>query len=182
MIIVDVNSSQIQALLQTVSAQLSEKVAAAAVNKTAATLKRMMISEASSAGFGQLAQKHSASGWSWETLGRMPRAIQTSKFFRARTTKSAVINKGDKGKKIFITRSRGKPFTSRMPHAHLLISGHRQFVPTGLPGKGQVRLSRTKPFEPARPVFIRSPLAAQKLLVHQLEIELRRVIKTGAKP
>jgi hypothetical protein len=177
MIVVDVDSTEVQRMLRSLSDSIADAVAGRAVSMTATQLKRSMSNEARSAGFGKVSNKRSKSGWEWETLGRMPRAVQVSKFFRT----GRGVAKGDKGKKIFLARGRKYLYTNRMPHAHLIIAGYRQMIPTGLPGVGQVRPSQLKPFHPGRDVFSASPKSAKVLLTRNLRQLLRKKIKESAK-
>ena len=173
MISFEVDTAEIRKALADVSIEISVTVVKKAVDETSEQLRSMMSLDAASAGYSSVGQKSSASGWKWSTSGRIPRSIKVSKKFR----KGKDFSKGDYGRKVFSARSNTVPYSNRARHTNLVVHGFRQFVPTGVPGKGNVRRSRVKPDHPANKIFNNSILAAQKILEQNVIRELNKTLK-----
>jgi hypothetical protein len=170
MFAVIVDTTDARKSLSALSKDLEDEVVKKSVDLAAAKIAKMMAAEATASGLGAVGDSKSDTGWKWETWGRIPRSIAVSKPFKRH------IAKGDRGRKVYPSRSRKNPYTKRAAHAHLVILGHRKFIPTGIPGKGQVRLSK-KGYQPGRNLFRSSAIRAPQVFYETMESTLKRIIK-----
>jgi hypothetical protein len=169
----EVDTSEVMQMLDGIKDNIVKIAVPKAVNQTANQVRSSMVSAASNY---KTVTKKTKGRWSWETYGRIPRAVTISAAFKK--GKGFDAKGGDRGKKVFITVRKGVSESKRAPHWNLVVYGHRQMIPTGIPGKGQIRQSKRKPMQPGSSMF--APVAASALgmlkknLVHQLKAAVKK--------
>lgn len=111
-----------------------------AIDKTLESTKKLVQSAASAQGFAKTGPA-SNNGWDWDRRGRLPKAITKGKIWATR---------GQAGGRVYTKTAKTAPESARSPAANAFITGYRQFVPTGEPGKGNARFTKN---QPPRPVY-----------------------------
>lgn len=169
----EVDTTEVMQMLSGIRADMVKIAVPKAVDQTSRQVQKQMV--AASSQYSTVTKK-TVGRWSWETYGRIPRSVSVSKLFKK--GKDFNSKSGDRGRKVFITVRRGVTESKRAPHWNLVVYGHRQMIPTGIPGKGQVRQSKRKPRQPGNRMF--DPVAAgtlgmlKKNLVHQLKAVFKK--------
>ena len=113
----------------------------------------------------------SKNGWSWQRKGRIPTSIAAGKVWVSR--KDGTL----RGRLFSFKRigGAGKPkATTRAYHTNPLVAGYRQFVPTGKPGKGNVRFTK---MQPPRPIFDSAKAQASSLFVVQITKAINKALR-----
>lgn len=170
---VEVDMSEVERMLSGIKTDMLKIAVPKAVDQTSRQVGRQM--QVAASAYSTVTKKQ-VGRWSWETFGRIPRAVTVSKLFKK--GKDFNAKTGDRGRKVFITVKKGVAESKRAPHWNLVVYGHRQMIPTGIPGKGQVRQSKRKPRQPGNMMF--APVAAgalgmlKKNLVHQLKAVFKK--------
>lgn len=172
--IFEIDTKEVMSMLNGISENVVKKAVPKAVDRTAEQVQTSMVRDAASL---SVVTNKTKRRWKWETYGRIPRSTVISKLFRK--GKNFDASKGDRGRKVFIQTAKGVGFARRAPHWNLVIYGHKQWIPTGIPGKGQVRLSK-KAYEPGRPtMYLSTVLKAQGLLQKNMENQLKLAVKAS---
>jgi len=140
--------------------ELTKKVYMPVLKATLSTIQRRVQSNARLQNLDSKTTK-AKNGWTWETEGRIPPAIVVGKRWRV---------KGFAAGRVFTKTS--KSSVKRAPHANPLIAGYRQMIPTGIPGKGQVRFSK---MQPARPIYSPAIPEAQRILTQTLKRAIKKL-------
>lgn len=169
---IQVDYSEVTKMLAGIEHGLIKKAIPKAIAQTANQTRSIMKGDA--AYYSAVTDK-SKGRWKWQTYGRIPRAITISKAFKR--GKDFNAKEGDSGRKVFIQTARNKPDSQRAPHWNLVVYGHKQMIPTGKPGRGEVRQSKRKPYQPGNPMFngtySRVPAILRKNLIHQMKATLK---------
>jgi hypothetical protein len=139
---------------------LTKKVYMPVLKATLTTLQRRAIGVAKAQGLDQTVEK-TKNRWTWQTKGRIADAIKVGKRWRV---------KGYAAGRLFTKSS--SDAGKRAPHANPLIAGYRQMIPTGLPGKGQVRFSKN---QPPRPLYALIKGDAQRILTDTLKRAIKKL-------
>lgn len=163
---VDIDDSGLQKILDALSAPRRRKFIAAATKKTLVSVKALSISAAKAQGFGKTGDA-SNNGWDWTRRGRLPNAITVGKVWS---------ETGQTGGRVYTKTSKTAGEMARSPQANAFISGYDQYVPTGLPGKGQVRFTKR---QPARPVYKLVEPMVKRIFIDNIQRSLRTAIKAG---
>lgn len=129
---------------------------------TLKTLQRRSVSVANTNGLNRT-DVGANNGWEWQRKARIPASIRIGKRWRI---------KGYAAGRVFIGRGKQYDAGKRAHHANPLIAGYRQFVPTGIPGKGNVRFTK---MQPPRPLFALVIPQAQKILTDTLKRALKKL-------
>jgi hypothetical protein len=157
----ELDDTALQAKLAKLSnEELTKKVYMPALKAALTTIQRRVQSSARSQNLDQKTTKVK-NGWTWQTEGRIPPAITVGKRWRV---------KGFAAGRVFTKTA--KSSVKRAPHANPLIAGYRQMVPTGIPGKGQVRFSK---MQPARPIYSPAIPEAQRILTDTLKRAIKKL-------
>lgn len=168
---VSVDASQLTSLVRDLGRNFEAKVMTRAIDSAAKTTAKTVSNTASAMGLSKVGTSQ-AGGWTWNTLGRIPRAVKISRKWS---------KPGKVGKKVFITRAKTRLYSQRAAHANLTIGGFNQWVPTGKPGKGQVRRSKRNPVKAPRPIFALASLQAQSVFTKAATDALNRALKAANK-
>jgi hypothetical protein len=141
--------------------ELTKKVYMPVLKATLNTIQRRV--QSSARAIQNLDQKttKTKNGWTWQTEGRIPPAITVGKRWRV---------KGFAAGRVYTKTA--KSSAKRAPHANPLIAGYRQMIPTGVPGKGQVRFSK---MQPARPIYSQTIPEAQRILTQTLKRAIKKL-------
>lgn len=180
---VQVDISEVMSMLQGIKVDVVKVAVPKAVDQTARQLQKSMKGDA--AKYSTVTQK-SKNRWTWQTYGRIPRAITISKLFKRGRDFNA--KDGDRGRKVFIQVRRGVAESQRAPHWNFVVYGHEQWIPTGekapsRPNKKGLytRRSKTKPYQPGNPMFMTSVNRALPLLKQNMEHQLKLAVKRNNK-
>jgi hypothetical protein len=130
---------------------------------TLKTLQRRSTAAAAAAGFAATGPMESDTGWKWTRKARVFNSIKVGKRWRV---------KGYTAGRVYTAQGKRNEYLKRAPHANPKIAGHIQVVPTGIPGKGQVR--PTGKVQPPRPIFSVAKAGAQKILTDTLKRAIRK--------
>lgn len=168
---VTIDDSQVQLLVRDLGEKSEETIAVRAINVAAKKTADMARASAVASGLGATGRA-SNGGWSWTRLGRIPRSIVVSRKWK---------KSGKVGKKVFASSSKKRLYSARAPHANLSIVGYNQWIPTGVPGKGNVRRSKLNPVKPPRPVFSAAMATAQASFNQAAIDALRRALRNASK-
>lgn len=168
MVKVTINANGAIDSLNNMDAKFQERVAMAAIDraakKTMATVRAAMIAD----GLGGGAER-SKNGWSWTVVGRLVASVKTSRKWKR--SQNTVV-----GRKVFNSRAKTRLASERAPHAHLIVLGHRKFIPTGVPGKGNVRPAKNFMAQP-RPSYAAAFAFAPALLVAESKRALNNAVR-----
>lgn len=169
MVKVRIDTAAASAALDSMDQKFKDRVALAAIDaaaKKTQSIAKLTILSAGLAG----GQDKTKNGWSWTVIGRIARSVVLSRKWSR--------GKNIVGRKVFNTRASRRLASERAPHAHLIIRGHRKFIPTGAPGKGQVRRGNP-PSQPARPLYAAAELSAPAILkaesIKAVRLAIRRI-------
>lgn len=170
---ISVDISEVKQMLSGITDDMLKVAIPKAVDQTATQVKKLMVTASSE--YAVVTTK-TKGRWSWETFGRIPRAVTISKLFKKNKDGSFNAKTGDRGRKVFVAKRRGLPESKRAPHWILVATTHRQMIPTGIPGKGQVRQSKRKPYQLGNDMFsgIKPLSLLKKNLVHQLKLAFKK--------
>jgi hypothetical protein len=150
----EVDDSELRAKIARLSAErLTKDLYMPVLKAVLTTLQRRAVGTAKAQGLDQTTEK-TKNRWTWSTRARIPASIKVGKRWRI---------KGYAAGRVF---TKTGPGGARAPHANPLIAGYRQMIPTGLPGKGQVRFSKN---QPARPIYSTIKGEAQSILTATLK-------------
>lgn len=170
---ISVDISEVKQMLSGITNDMLKVAIPKAVDQTANNVQKSMVSDASK--YAVVTEK-TVGRWHWQTFGRIPRAVTISKLFKR--GKDFNAKTGDRGRKVFIQTRVGAPESKRAPHWNLVVYGHRQMIPTGIPGKGQVRQSKRKPYQQGNSMFDGTASKAlnllKKNLAHQLKLAFKK--------
>jgi hypothetical protein len=165
-ITVDIEDEGLQKVLEALKPAARRKYINAATKKTLTSVKALTISAAKAQGFAKTGEA-SNNGWDWTRRGRLPNAITVGKVWN---------QTGQTGGRVYTKTAKTAGEMGRSPQANAFITGYDQYVPTGLPGKGQVRFTK---HQPARPVYKLVEPMVRRIFIDNIQRSLRTAIKMG---
>ncbi len=163
---VEIDDSGLQKVFNSLSPSVRRKYLSAATKKTLNSVRALTVSAAKAQGFAKTGPA-SNNGWDWNRRGRLPNAITVGKVWN---------ETGQTGGRVYTKTAKSAGEMNRSPLANAFISGYDQYVPTGLPGKGQVRFTK---HQPARPVYKLVEPMVKKIFSDNVKRALLSAIRRG---
>lgn len=155
------NDKGLQKIFYALSIEQQQKFHTAAIKSAAKTIAKIVRNDAKASGLSRTGAMEK-NGWRWTRFGRVANSVTAGKLWRRKTQQRI---------RVFNTGGKRVSFSKSAPHAHLVILGHKKYIPNR---DGTVSYVGQ---QPGVPIYQAAYRQSEVIFEKELEKSVARMIK-----